>query len=1210
MVNKNKKTIFNLISVVVCLFTIPIFLSSRGMEKDLSDAEKIKIFYVKDNKGQHFIFSLEDDVYSISKKTKEIKDVDISTNISRGLKETRVELHGGNNAWIKFSIKKQGEQQYSSKFEYKRKGIKAGKFPEQTRVDVSKVVEAITGKIGFVVEENFNDVDRERGRLWLKYSDPDKSFKIEVEQGADDENTGKWVVENGDKLREDLHNYLDNCFNTPPKNVPETEIEEPLIELVQYPGEDGMRDDAKISSIQYNIEDGKYKTFQGWKKVFDPQYYIFEKSERKEVVLNKLIRSKAVLGSLGSFLKNYLSRVKPTLFFIAAVTIIALIMFVFPWLLYTKIIEKNNREIRESLQAVEENFFRFEAPAAALKRIPGIIGSIKKKIEGKSFRLVRNIIKKRAGVAKDNLIKELDTFDKKTMSMSDFVENHNTKFSDEIVKLHSGVLELRKETMHAIGGDRRQYFFGRIDDILSFLEKEYPDLIKEKQGSQPRGNEEWLDKPFNLSEVSNKFEKLMDEIPEECSNKSQYKKIMEKLEFLKESADKLHDIEVVHAFDLESELDKFSYEFSQFDLTINQSFENNTLPLYLRADIKGDLIKIRKIIDFIRSDYNKYKRITVRLEEIKNKFSNVLGSQNKLLGEKNTEMEKMISGLEKLTQSTVDTFKGELNKTLEDQEDSFNIRKDQLTGIINTLSTSTTSTINQFEEKFNNSLETQTEAYNNKKNEMESIIFNLDTSTNDAVKRFEDKFNQLSNNHAEIFNRRKDELSDIINHLNTLTSSTIKLFEDKFDQSLEKQSKIFDTTKEELSGIIDTFNTTVACSVDQFKEKFNQSVENQTKTLDIKANELSSIITGLDKSTTSTVNAFKEELYKTLNTQKHEFGTFNENLSHTLETRGANFEAKGNEIVKSAADEFENLRSEFTRIVEEQIQKLDSIGEAIVPHVKERFESFVETMSKNFDYGEINERYVDFLNKKMHLNISKENGPTVIERIVGEPKISEDYRTYAINLFKLLLKLEKTYKDEWYWPLLLGPLKEKLDLSVLYFLNREGKTIYDSSFNNDEKWVNLKNVNEQRLRHLINQEHWGQIWEPLFRWAEFFNVYFKEHLDDISIKLQSLAIDVRELFENSLGYKIEIYRPMQIIAKELIEVSEVQEISEHFTFFPKILPKIKNTESLAGAANAYSLNPDKKIILYVDQLGLIDNGNRIRKPKLIFYSPHTIKHYE
>lgn len=1088
MINPKRKNISKILSVFVGLMLNPI-LSAAGTPTRSQEQE---LFYVKDHEGQHFIFKLEDDVYAITRKTKTREKQAITpTDTTPGLKEVTLEFFAGEQPWIKWSVIEEENKTYSLKHERKRVGISLGLLKGPGGLALNEIIGKIIQKVELIINKNPESVGIYIDQLKLKSPGLDKipgiDIKIKVKGNATP--PPQWLWENGNELNESLQNQLPKYFEPPTIQEIEEKPEEPIIEieLVEYPAGKGKKNEEQLSLIREIIKKENHNTFPGWSSAFKLPDYKLEKKKKKEEVLNELIRSAGEKGPV-KFIKNYLSKVDPMVFLITAVIIAVLILLIFPWWLYTRVIKRNNREIGKRLLEVEENFFKFEAPAAALKRISGIIAAIKQRIKGKSIVPGIKLFKKKKGrQEKEKVINMLEEFEKHTKELVDLIERQNTETRSEIVKLHSHTRDSKKEVQKETAGDQRKDF-------------------------------DWESKP-----------------------------------------------------------DKLFGEWIQLEREIDKLFRNNALPPHQEADIKRDTAKIQKIIDFVKSDYNKYNRITVRLQEIKNKFAAVLETQSKSLDEKNSKMEEMTSKLNTSTLSAVETFKKELNDMLKSQDNSFNTKKDQLTGIINELNRSTTGTISEFAAKFNQSLATQTDDFNRKKEKMETIITNLDNSRDNAITRIEKKSHQALENQTANFNKRENEF----NHL------------------VETQAKTFEENKKELSGVIDTFKTTTAAAVQQFESKFDRSLETQAAAIETNTNKLSGIINHLDNLTTTAVNTFKGELNQTLDTQRKEFYTLN---SH--------FEAKGKEMVEAAAHRFENLKSEFTQLVEEQLQKLDQIGEAIVPNVKERFELFVENMRKNFDYGEINERYVDFLNKKMYLNISKETGPRVIERIAGEPKISEDYRSFAIDLFKLLMKLEKTHKNEWYWQLLLNPLKEKLDHLMLYFLNREGKSIYDSYYKNEEKWWNLKQVNEETLRHLINQEHWGQIWEPLLRWADFFSVYLTDHLDGVSIKLQSHSMDIKDLLENSLGYKIETYKPMQMIPKELIKINHIREISEHFTFFPKILPRIKDGKVLADAEKEYPHHPDKKIILYVDQLGLIDHGNRIREPKLIFYSPYTIQHCE
>ena len=153
----------------------------------------------------------------------------------------------------------------------------------------------------------------------------------------------------------------------------------------------------------------------------------------------------------------------------------------------------------------------------------------------------------------------------------------------------------------------------------------------------------------------------------------------------------------------------------------------------------------------------------------------------------------------------------------------------------------------------------------------------------------------------------------------------------------------------------------------------------------------------------------------------------------------------------------------------------------------------------------------------------------------------------------------------------------------------------------------LRSVSEEKLRQIINKQHWVQIWEPLLRWSGFLKVYFGEPLEDLWAVLNYSAGHAVEVLESSLGYRVDPYKPLQIINEDLVKDGTVKEAVEHVTFYREIMHHIKTDEKITAAQERLNQDTGSKMIVYVDRLGLVDNGERICESRLIFYSPVIMK---
>lgn len=312
-------------------------------------------------------------------------------------------------------------------------------------------------------------------------------------------------------------------------------------------------------------------------------------------------------------------------------------------------------------------------------------------------------------------------------------------------------------------------------------------------------------------------------------------------------------------------------------------------------------------------------------------------------------------------------------------------------------------------------------------------------------------------------------------------------------------------------------------------------------------------------------------------------------------------ELGNNKIEKMTEQENANLN-----ILQQIVEKAQTIAKNYEKYSQTFGEIEKNMAAKNRDNEEELELCREIINEGLLLNLSPAQGEGVLGKLKGEPPISREYRTYAISLHKELKLLEKTYGDQWHWQIII-PLKDGLSHTIRYFYNRDGETIYDSYL--PEGTAGLRDVGKDEMRAVINQQHWGQIWDPLLRAYAFFKAYFSGELDDIIEILGDARYKIVNMMEKHLDYTIDMYSPLQSISKRLVDAGEVKDVSNPFVFYGDIFPQINNNRQLLDAETKYSQESPYELVLYVEALGLSCNNKRIRQTQLVLYSETNIKHY-
>ncbi len=320
--------------------------------------------------------------------------------------------------------------------------------------------------------------------------------------------------------------------------------------------------------------------------------------------------------------------------------------------------------------------------------------------------------------------------------------------------------------------------------------------------------------------------------------------------------------------------------------------------------------------------------------------------------------------------------------------------------------------------------------------------------------------------------------------------------------------------------------------------------------------------------------------------------------------------AKGAKTAKGFEEFAQDLNTQMAEMqkvvkdiqhLQEEVVKVEKTAEDLADFNK----SLVATATSNNPDLELCR---EVMNDELLLNLTSQNTGKVLKKLKGEPALSKEYRYCGINLYKDLTLLEKKLKDKWFWRLI-KPIKDGLDFNIRAFYRWDGKTIYDTYLANGNASFELSSITEENIKTVINEMHWTQIWEHLIKANGFFNAYLEEELKPVTDVLGGAQQKIVTLMENYLGYQVEPHKPLQLISKRLIESGDVKEVSEHFVFYREILPEIKTSKRLLGAEAVHREDSENNLILFVDALGLKDNGKSIRKPQMVFYSSASMKHY-
>jgi hypothetical protein len=614
------------------------------------------------------------------------------------------------------------------------------------------------------------------------------------------------------------------------------------------------------------------------------------------------------------------------------------------------------------------------------------------------------------------------------------------------------------------------------------------------------------------------------------------------------------------------------------------------------------------------------------MEKLNERFSGVLKAQEQYLTGRQQALTDNMKSLEdmmsKWSAEALAAMRQELTARMDPRDEEMKTRTREMQEMSDMLRDSLKNSINNLDREVSKILldqEHQLEERNKRNQEM------VQESLKRVIEKLEIEYSTLGNKLDEKIGQKSDQLDNVLlsasSKIEKPVSQAVEKLKGNFALLHEQQTTLVEKQKEAAANMQDETDTILG----KFKTDFAVLLDRQNDEFEKQNNNLREIILETQHSADSYAEKYKKDfadLYESQNELLEKqnklldemqndsdlnLEKIKKNFSGILDQQQGLLKNQEDTVTKMKTDadaNMEKFNKDISKIVEKHNKNLKSYSDGIEYTV-----SRLKKMPWFSDSAEKMKVLINYINKKLYLNVSSQDAHDVITRIEGEPEFSEAYRKCAIGLFDDLILLEKFHKSQWFWRFL-ESIKNKLQDSIIPFYNRNGKTIYDSYFKEEVDMHGLKNVTEENLRQIINKQHWGQIWEPLLCWAGFLQVYFSESLENLWTVLNYSAVNIVKVLEKSLGYRLDPFKPMQLIDRDLTEKGAVKEAAEHVTFYREIIDNIIDNEKIDTAQQRLDQHPDSKLIVFVDRLGLVDNGERICESRLIFYSPAIMEEYE
>jgi uncharacterized protein YoxC len=901
------------------------------------------------------------------------------------------------------------------------------------------------------------------------------------------------------------------------------------------------------------------------------------------------------------------------------VVLIAFLFILFGfWVI--KIVKNHSRLLSSTLRRVEDIHLKPEGLEDALVRISNILAIIKVK--------TRLIFKKgRRGREKieSEMNELLGKFAVSVKDLTDFVNVNNLDYRREIRRLYSSTRMLRDKAVKNLAGVEPRSFMETLHAVIGFIHREFPGLIdkadKQADIEAFKEIEGPSRKPGSFTDLFKAVSLLVKQVKEESRQeyiqlKIRLENVEKELEEIEANLSRVLSIEYNRKSHIEIKLDRFIVEFYHFQSEMVAHLDKGLTgpggkpvkPETYR-EINEALAEIEQLIDFIGLDYRKYSRITAGLEKLNERFTSVLDLQARHLESQKQALEVTVSSLEK----SLNKFAGDGIRQMIDKHDAgFEAGSRRLEESTARLAKVADDAAAEMRQKINQGLEAQAVQDRKKNKEMQNLLETLRDSLRSSVKKLDQEVSKiladqdtrleerdrrvqtimeegvtavhakLETEYVNLRNKLDEKINEKINRLEKVLSSA----SGKIETLFREQAEMFEKHSREVYDIVARMKNDSNSCIEKYRDEFAEFRDLQDGLMEKQKKLMSEIQDDVD----ANIEKFKADIE----------GLLDQQIS-LLEKQ----KSVVTDMQSGANSGMEKFKQDLGKIVEDQAKSLTHSSRTL-----EHFMSRLEKMPWFTDNSEKMKLLIDYINKNLHLNVSQQDAHIVIRRIEGEPAFSSRYRKSAIALIDDLLLLEKLHKSQWYWQFL-DTIKGKLEASIVRFYNRKGKTIYDSYLGGEgeDALYGLENINKELLLKIIINHHWGAIWSPLLCWAGFFNAYFGEPLADLCTVLDYNARNITGILQD-IDCRVDAFKPMQTVPASLTENGDIKEVDEPYIFYKEIVHNIKNSEKITKAREIAEQKTDGKLIMYVEQLGLVHHGERLCESKVVFYSPVSMKHFE
>lgn len=330
----------------------------------------------------------------------------------------------------------------------------------------------------------------------------------------------------------------------------------------------------------------------------------------------------------------------------------------------------------------------------------------------------------------------------------------------------------------------------------------------------------------------------------------------------------------------------------------------------------------------------------------------------------------------------------------------------------------------------------------------------------------------------------------------------------------------------------------------------------------------------------------------------------------TLKNAPSSFFEKTREAIKEIAKEnfgqlgvIQDKIEDILPVVEAKMENnLEVYAQKMADIINDIIHSCLKSIIPQADTREKMDGLIEYVNNTLFLHVSQEDVMDVLNRIRDEPSFSQEYRKLALSLLADLLHLRKDYDREWFW-YYLAPVCRELKNSISLLYNEKGGNIYSSHNLDDE--VLLASIKKEDLRQIINRQHWPQVWHPLLNWSRFLKAYFPGPLDDVWQVLEYNANKIVRFMENQLNYRVDHFRPLELVSADITGHDGVREARESMIFYRQLKEHVDKSETLKTMKEKLRNTPGKKLVAFVDQLGYENDGSRKSDSRLVLISPES-----